>query len=387
MALLLKGAAQWRDSNSRVRREAREALRGGEWPPEVVERALENILADDRVLSELQRSGPEGPLLRKTIPDQPEPLRPVLAILPGNVLGPAVATAYCAAAAGATVMLKSSSRELRLADVVSEQFDSLGPPVAGTLRAMRWSGGDEDFEAKVFPLARRIVAFGSDRTIGDIKRRTPSDVAITQYGSAYSIGYVPADAGIGTAAQGAAWDVALFDQRGCLSPQTIYAQGDEARAIVFAHALRGALADVGRSLPRAHAGEGEKAAVAEFVRRLMVRALPPKTHALDTVLIGPDVGGVPEYVIGTEAFSTPTCTGFGRIVIIKPCGDAGRAAGAAQSLGHHLDSIGVAGPLTSQLEAAFAGAGASRLCPLGEMQRPPLGYRPKIADFALEERA
>src|ERR1700694_5435617 len=151
---LLRGAAQWRDRNSSVRTAARESFRNGEWPPEVVETALEAVLRDaDEQLVAWQAS--ESGLT-------------VLAILPGNVIGPTIATAYCAAAAGANLMLKSSSRELQLADIVAAQFEHLGPPVAGTLRPMRWSGGDADYEAKVFPLAQRIIVFGDDATIEDV---------------------------------------------------------------------------------------------------------------------------------------------------------------------------------------------------------------------------
>ncbi len=367
-AALLRGAAQWRDADSSVRRRAREALRDGEWPPEVVEVALQSVLADaDRALAAW--TAPASDLT-------------VLAILPGNILGPTIATAYCAATAGANVMLKSSSRELHLAEIVAEQFDELGPPVVGTISAMRWSGGDADFETKVFPLAQRIVVFGDDQTIDDVKHRAPATKQVKGYGSAYSLGFVPAGSDLAAAADAAARDVALFDQRGCLSPQTIYVEGDEPRTILFAHALSTALGSIGHILPRAKAGAAESAAVAEFIRRLYVRALPPATHALGTVFVGPDEGPVAQYVVGAEPFSLPVCPGFGRIVVVKPCADAAQAAAAARMLGLQLDTVGIAGSVSALLHETFTEAGALRVCPLGEMQRPPFGYRPRIADFA-----
>jgi acyl-CoA reductase LuxC len=369
-AALLRGAAQWRDPDSMVRRRAREAMREGEWPPQVVEAALDSVLAD---ADEQLRTW-----------HAPESELNVLAILPGNIVGPAIATAFCAALAGANLMLKSSSRELHLADILAEQFEELGPPVAGTLSPMRWSGGDTDFEARVFPQAQRIVVFGDDTTIEDVKRRAPGGTHVVGYGSAYSLGFVPAACDLAIAADAAALDVALFDQRGCLSPQTIYVEGDEARSILFAHGLSRALGELGERLPRAKAGAAEQAAVAEFVRRLMVRALPPRTHALGTVFIGRQAGGgVADYVVGVEPFSGPQCAGFGRIVIVKPCVDAAQAAAAASTLRHHLDSVGIAGQSTATLHQLFGSAGALRVCALGEMQRPPFGYRPRVVDFSL----
>ncbi len=367
-SVLLAGAAQWADPASGVRRAARARLAGEQWPAPVVEAALDNVLRDaDAFLSRIPDADAGG-------------LR-VLAILPGNVIGPAIAVAYCAAAAGSTILLKASHRELHLADIVAEQFETLGPPVAGTLRALRWSGGDADFEAKVFGRVDRILVFGDDETIADVRRRAPARVEVIGYGTAYSIAFVGADADVHAAADAAARDIALFDQRGCLSPQSVYVEGGEARAILFAHALRDALLRIGVTLPRALAGDAEKAAVAEFVRRLRVRALPPATHALDTILIGPQRHGVPDFVVGVEPYSPPACAGFGRIAIVKPCATPDAAASAAGALGARLDTVGVAGEATAALHHAFLAAGALRVCRLGEMQRPPLGYRPALADF------
>jgi hypothetical protein len=374
IAALIEGASQWSDRRSAVREQARKAMQGGEWPLQVVERALDNVLyGADEVL--------------RTIAQSPQtPPCDALAILPGNVIGPTIATAYCAAAAGTRLLLKSSSRELALAEIVAAQFATLRPELASGLSTMRWSGGDEDFEGKIFRSVRRIVAFGSDDTIGDIRRRAPAGVTVIGYGSSYSVGYVAAASDRTAAASAAALDVALFDQRGCLSPQTIYVEGDEAKAIVFAHALADQLASLAERLPRARAGENERAAAAEFLRRLRVRAMAPVTHALDTVLLGNELAGAPNYIVGVEDFGEPVCAGFGRIVIVKPATGIAEAARAISSLKHRLDTIGVAG-VEAGREAAFAACGARRICTLGEMQRPPFGYRPRISDFRCEPAA
>jgi acyl-CoA reductase-like NAD-dependent aldehyde dehydrogenase len=369
-------AAQWQDPNSDVRRAARAALSDGEWPPRVVEAALDNVLrgAESVLTSWSQAAGGQPQ-------NCPAPLQRVLAIMPANVIGPTLATAFCAAAAGATIMLKSSSRELRLAEIVAEQFQSAGAPLNQTVTPMRWTGGDEDFEAKIFRRASRIIAFGDDATIADIRRRTPTHVSLVGYGSAYSLGFIPAGTDIGLAASAAADDVALFDQRGCLSPQTIYVEGPESKALMFAHALAKALEHAAQDLPRARAGEAEQAAVADFIRRLLVRALPPGTHSLDSVIIGRRSAGVPDYVVGVENFSRPVCAGFGRIVVVMPCASVADAALAAKTLEQRLDTVGIGGTVSAALEDTFYRCGAGRVCRLGEMQRPPLGYRPKIEDF------
>ena len=73
--LLARGAAQWRDPDSAVRREAREALRDSPWSPAVIEAALDNVLWD---LDETRASA----LVRDREGLDP---RPVLVILPNSI--------------------------------------------------------------------------------------------------------------------------------------------------------------------------------------------------------------------------------------------------------------------------------------------------------------
>jgi len=263
----------------------------------------------------------------------------------------------------------------QLASVVVRQFDRLGPPLAGTVDARYWEGGDEAIERVVFESVRRIVAFGSDQTIDRIIERASAE-KVTGYGDSFSVGFVADGADFAAWAPGAARDVCLFDQRGCLSPQTIYVEGDEGRALLFARALAQALGDVGRELPRARTEAGERAAAATWLRHLAVTAVAGRPHGLDTLIRGPSVDACPEFVVAVEPCGAPTRAGFGRIVSVKPCTfpppilDCGR-----------LDTVGVAGDCARLVATAEKERATWRVCALGEMQRPPFGYRPAIGDF------
>jgi len=373
--LLALGAAQWRDRGSAVRREAREALNDSPWSPAVVEAALDNALWD---LDETRAVA----LARDDAGIDP---RPVLVILPGNIIGPAVVCAFCAAAAGASVILKSPGIERRLAQVVARQFDQLGAPLAGTLDARYWAGGSIDVEDDMFARVRRAVVFGSDDTVDAVKRRS-AGIEIIAYGDAFSIGFVPAGADLDEAARAASTDVAMFDQRGCMSPQTIYVHGDEGRAIQFARLLAGRLERARVDLPRAAAEPGEAALASDFLRRLAVIALAPKTHGLDTIVVGRSGAredACPDYVVAVAPFGSPIRPGFGRIAIVMPCDAPARVRDAVEPAGRLLDTIGIASdeevpPIPGELRQTHA----RRFCRLGSMQRPPFGYRPAIEDFA-----
>jgi|SRR5579863_3340920 len=372
-ALLDRAAAEWHDRASAVRAHARAALADAEWSGPVVEAALDDALlgfdgATALQLADDARGGLDAE------PDRP----PVLVILPGNVIGPALAAAFCAAAAGARAVLKSAGPERVLAPLVANQFDRSGAPLAGTIDARYWKGGDAAIEAPAFAAARHIVILGSDETLSSLTDRV-GKLEVRGYGTAFSIGFVAAGADFVAAARGAARDVCLFDQRGCMSPQTIYVQGDDRDALRYAHALAAALRMTGTELPRARITRVEAETLADRVRRFAITALPARTHGLDTLILGPRRDETPEFVVVVEAAGPPTLAGFGRIVSVKACADLRHAIACCDPEQHVFDSFGYAGmdgPDAIQAMAVF-----SRVCALGEMQRPPFGYRPQISDF------
>jgi hypothetical protein len=202
---------------------------------------------------------------------------------------------------------------------------------------------------------------------------------VVGYGDAYSIGVLGIAADVARTAKAAAVDICMFDQRGCMSPQTVYVAGPNERALVFAHALAKALADAGRKLPRARPVAGEDAAIADLIRRLSVTVLDRQADGLASLLVGKARAGVPDFVVGVEPFGPPRCAAFGRAVSIRPYRNLEELAGAIRSFGSRLDTVGVGGAVPA---AEMDALGAARVCELGQMQRPPFGYRPKTEDFA-----
>jgi hypothetical protein len=336
------------------------------WPGPAVEIALDNVVwdLDEARSAELCDAACGSPAT-------------TLVFLPGNILGPAVQSAFCAAVAGARAILKTSSAERGLARVVAEQFAS-ADDLGASIEVRDFSGGDIVAEASALADADAIVAFGEDETIAHIRARA-GERPIAGYGESYSVAYLSEGSDIGEAADLVARDVCLFDQRGCMSPQTVYVAGDPGRALRFSHALAGAIR--ANEVARARFEAGEGALVSDFVRRLSATAMAPTPHGLDTLLPGPQRDGVPEFVVALEPFGQPVCAGFGRIVIVKPAPDARAVAAQLRYYERSVETVACTPGAPEQERAAFRLAGVRRLCALGEMQRPPFGYRPAIADF------
>jgi hypothetical protein len=303
--------AEWRDPNSWVRREARERLAGGLWSAPVIERAFDVAFSDRS--DETPRVHVEN-----WFEQSGDFARRALVILPGNVIGPALSAAYAVAVTGGSAILKAASTERVVAEIVARQFAAIGAPLAGALDARYWPGGDITAEAAAIADVSAVIAFGSDATIDAVRARVPEEKHFIGYGTRYSLGLVTAGKDLAKAAEAASIDVCMFDQAGCMSPQTIYVVGDASRALRFATALDGAMRTTSVRLPRVRPTRDEAAAVNDVVRRSYVTAIDANSHGLSPVLAGPDNGGCPDYLIVVEPQGEPRTHGFGRIVTIMP---------------------------------------------------------------------
>jgi len=154
----------------------------------------------------------------------------------------------------------------------------------------------------------------------------------------------------------------------------------------FARLLSGHLERARVDLPRATPEPGEAAAAADFVRRLSVIALAPKTHGLDTVMVGRSgsgSGACPDYVVTLAPCGEPVRAGFGRIAVVMPCAGPESVRDVVAPSGALLDTIGIAADISiPTVPVELRHTRARRFCALGAMQRPPFGYRPAIEDFA-----
>jgi len=302
---------EWRHPESWVRRQARERLAGGLWSGPVIERAFDIVFSD--------RSDETARIyVGNWFKQSRDFARRALVILPGNVIGPALCAAFSVAVTGGSAILKAASTERAVADIIARQFATIGVPLTGAIEARYWPGGDIAAEAAAMTDVDAVIAFGSDETVDAIRARVPADKHFIGYGTRHSLGLVAASADLAVAAEAASFDVCLFDQAGCMSPQTIYVVGDASRALRFANALDGAMRRTSMRLPRVQPSRDEAAAANDAVRRSYLTALQANSHGLSPVLAGPDNGGCPDYLIVVEPQGPPRTYGFGRIVVIMP---------------------------------------------------------------------
>ena len=164
-----------------------------------------------------------------------------------------------------------------------------------------------------------------------------------------------------------ALDVALWDQLGCLSPVSLLVAGEALAARRAAEALAGALQRIEAELPRGEVGAEAAAAIAHERAAAELRAAAGGRAALHC-------GAT--WTVVAEADTAPRAAPLHRFVRVQAAGDLAGALAALAPFGPQLAAVGVAGfgAAAGELARGAAALGASRICPLGALQAPPLGW-------------
>lgn len=211
--------------------------------------------------------------------------------------------------------------------------------------------------------ADAVIVFGSDETIAKVRRRVQPHQTFLAHGHRLSFGVVFDDPGYASVAPAAA-DVSLYDQLGCLSPQWIYVQEN---ASEYARRLAGAMAECNRCTPRTTLTPAAAGAIAQLRREMEFRAANDPAVAIWqsenstdwTVICEPD-----PQIRARDLVAN-------RVVFVKPLPPDLPAV--LRDVRAHLSTVGI-WPATAANAARVAECGASRICPLGRMQWPPVSW-------------
>jgi hypothetical protein len=169
---------------------------------------------------------------------------PLVAILSSNLPGLVVQSLLPALLLRRPILLKSPTSEPLFAPAFVRALADRQPLIGEAVAAVTWPGGDEALEAPVLAAAGRILAYGEATTIASLEERAPEKVHA--YGPKTSLAVIGSEVPASSVAEGLARDIALFDQRGCLSVQAIYTDAD---AIDLAKALAAELSTAAVDLP------------------------------------------------------------------------------------------------------------------------------------------
>ncbi|MEO7032299.1 MAG: acyl-CoA reductase [Polyangiaceae bacterium] len=200
----------------------------------------------------------------------------------------------------------------------------------------------------------RLWAYGSDATLEQVAVTLPPGVAFHAHGSGFGVAVIDGalpDSDVNELLSRLAEDIALFDQRGCLSPRVVLVGTGLNQAQSIARALATELTRVEQRIPRGRLAAAELAEITTF----------HDTASFAGELLPAGLGYVS--VAESATWSIPP---IGRNIHVLPTSDPVKSL---TSLRPMITSCAFAGAaaLRNALRAALPGA---RLCSFGNMQAP-----------------
>lgn len=288
----------------------------------------------------------------------------------GTVPGVSVASLIRALMVKSAVLLKPGRGDVTLPVVFAQGLEEVDPEVAGSVAVVYWPGREGPQGEVALRQADLVVVYGGDETVRWVRDRLPPSTPLRAYRHRLGVGLVGRGAlgnGAATVARAAARAVALFDQRGCVSPHVLYVEdGGEMGPAEWASLLAAALKDLEEVLPSGRLTDGEGAVLQQLrgIAELEEGAGRGAVHhggpsAPWTVFFTP--GGRLE----------PSC--LNRTVRVIPVGDLAEALVAMEGWSSYLQTVGVAGLENREavIAEALARLGASRVTSLGAVPWPP----------------
>lgn len=319
-----------------------------------------------------------------TTSDEPGTRRLAMAVGPeflvhvaaGNIPNPTLTSMVLGLLTRSAQFVKCASGAALLPRLFAHSIYEADPKLGACLEVAEWRGGNAPLEEALFAEADCVTATGSDEALASIRSWVPAPTRFLGYGHRVSFGFIAGEALSGAAvretAAAAAEDVTAWDQLGCLSPQVIYvAPGGGLGAEQFAALLAEALADRERSHPRGGVSTDIAATIASRRAFYAVRA----AHSDATRLWQSRDSTVWTVVFEADARFQTSCGH--RWVYVKPVRNLAEALQAADPVRGKVSTVGLAASdgTAEELVKALTQWGVTRVCPLGQMQHPPLAWR------------
>lgn len=291
-----------------------------------------------------------------------------LHVFSGNVPGVGVTSIVRALLVRSAVLAKPAAAEPVLAASFARLLADADPEVGDCVAVTYWTGGDAGIENAALARVGLVVHYGGADTIADLRARAPAHVHFVEHGPRISFAVIHA---AGTALPDAAEDlaraVALFDQQGCVSPQTAWVIGTRELARTFARLTAAALAGIQHELPRGRLDAAEAAAIRDMRTRAEFGEIAGRGGAL---------WGPPDLAYSVILSDDPAFEGtcLNRTLLIKHVPDLDTLIGIVRPFGKSLQTVGLTGFAADELihaASSLGDAGATRITTIADMPWPP----------------
>ena len=297
-------------------------------------------------------------------------------ITAGNIPSPTLMSMLLGLLARSAQFVKCARGTSLLPRLFAHSIHDAEPKLASCLEIAEWRGGDTALEEPLFDEADCVTVTGSDETIAEVRYHLPPRVRLLGYGHQVSFGYVTRESlsgyGAKKVALRAADDVVAWNQLGCLSPHLFYVEtGGAMGAEQFAELLAEEFARREEIEPRGELPVADAAVIASKRDFYRVRA----AASSETRLWCSE--GSTAWTVVFEADPRFQLSCLNRFVYVKSVANLTDALHHADAIRGKVSTVGVAAhsDTVRELAARLGRWGVTRVCPLGQMQNPPLTWR------------
>jgi hypothetical protein len=342
-----------------------------QFTPENILELLEQELGHARRLDKFVATGTKSH--RAAVAVGPEILVHIAA---GNIPNPTLTSIVLGLLTRSAQFVKCASGSAFLPRLFAHSIYDADPKLGACLEIAEWRGGNMELETALFAEANCVTTTGSDEMLAAIRSRLPIHIRFLGYGHRVSFGFVASEVLAGhhlqRVAARAADDVVAWNQLGCLSPHVIYVQSrGEVLPEKFAELLADELDQREQTEPRGELAAEHAAAIASRWGFYEVRA----AHSPDTLLWHSKNSTAWTVVFEADPRFQTSC--LNRFVYVKGVKDLPEMLQNADAVRGDVSTVGLAAPEdeTEALAMQLAHWGVMRVCPLGQMQNPPLTWR------------
>jgi long-chain-fatty-acyl-CoA reductase len=217
---------------------------------------------------------------RQSVYMKVQPKGTVLHIMVGNVPLAGLFTITRGILSKNKTIAKLPSRDLISSLFFALTFVDIDPnhPVTRSISTVYWPGGSE-IETEVMKDSNVVCAWGQGESILNVKKRVPVGVDFVEFGPKESLLLIDANEGdLDDVCMRAAYDICVYEQEACFSPQRIFVEGD---LHVFTEYLAKWLDIIQARLPVGHMSIDKKAHIQRT--RLEASFLDMEVHKPDNL--------------------------------------------------------------------------------------------------------
>ena len=302
--------------------------------------------------------------------------------LAGNVPGLAIPAIAAGLIARSIVIIRDSKRQPVLTQQFCKTLKTIEPLLSSMIIPLTWKAersvdpkeARSEIELAVLAVIDRAEIYGADHTVNILSHRYKqlrNNLEIVDRGERLSIVLVPRNVRVKSFGAKIAYDMVMYEGRGCLTPRIIFIEGNAKTAAAMAKAVAHSLADIEKKWPRVPGPLAAEAARRSFLDTLDLHALRSDAPGIQR---GHDDAWV---VVVDKHGGAPRSIGE-RTVVCIPVQDLAQAASKIDFDRETLAGVGIAADSsTEEYERAAdlaAEWGATHICPTGRMQRPSLGW-------------